>query len=148
VLAQDVVAISDDREFVGDGPAGGERFDVVVAEAAVERFDDPHIAFAKLFGLLADDGILVCSSRIYTAGDLEQQCHRFAPGQVSHYSPKSLRRIAGAHNLRVDFRHPPRGAAAGRGNRFVIFSRSPDVMDAVSDYFGRNRFAPPDEPSA
>jgi SAM-dependent methyltransferase len=145
VIGHDITAISEDREFVGDGPAGGERFDVVIAADIVERFPDPHVGFAKLFGLVAPAGVLICSMRVYDSRDLEQQRHRFGGSHASHYTPKSLRRLAAAHNQLVDFRLPAREPRAGKRQRYVIFARSQTVMDAVSDYFGRHRFAPPDD---
>jgi hypothetical protein len=145
VIGQDITAIGDDREFVGDGPAGGERFDVVVAADIVERFTDPHAGFAKIFGLVDADGVLICSMRVYDSRDLEHQRHRFGRTHASHYTPKSLRRIAAAHNWSVDFRLPAREPHAGKRQRYVIFARSQTVMEAVSDYFGRHRFAPPDD---
>lgn len=145
VVGQDITAISEDREFVGDGPSGGERFDVVIAADIVERFSDPHAGFAKVFGLVAPDGVLICSLRVYDSRDLGQQRHRFGRTHASHYTPKSLRRLAGAHNQYVDFRLPAREPHAGKRQRYVIFARSQTVMESVSDYFGRHRFAPPDD---
>lgn len=145
VVGQDLTAITDDREFVGDGPAGGERFDVVIAADIVERFTDPHAWFAKIFRLVATDGVLICSMRVYDSRDLEQQRHRFARAHASHYTPKSLRRLASAHNQFVDFRLPPREPRTVKRQRYVIFARSQAVMESVSDYFGRHRFAPPDD---
>jgi SAM-dependent methyltransferase len=145
VVGQDITAISDDREFVGDGPSGGERFDVVVAADIVERFTDPHAGFAKIFGLVAPDGVLICSMRVYDSHDLEHQRHRFGRTHASHYTPKSLRRLAAAHNQFVDFRLPAREPHAAKRQRYVIFARSQTVMESVSDYFGRHRFAPPDD---
>lgn len=145
VVAEDIATISDQREFVGTGPSGGERFDVVVAADVIERFEDPHMAFAKVFALVAPDGVLICSTSVYDSRDLERQRHHFGRTHVSHYTPKSLRRIADAHNQRVDFRLPSREPRAGKRKRYVIFSRSQCVMDAFSDYFGQHRFAPPDD---
>lgn len=145
IVGQDVTTISADREFVGDGPPGGERFDVVIAANIVERFSDPHAGFAKIFGLVAPDGMLICSMRVYDNRDLEQQRHRFGSTDASHYTPKSLRRLAAAHSQLVDFRLPAREPRAGKRQRYVIFAQSRTVMDAVSDYFGRHRFAPPDD---
>jgi 2-polyprenyl-3-methyl-5-hydroxy-6-metoxy-1,4-benzoquinol methylase len=148
VVSQDITAISDHREFVGSGPAGGERFDIVIAANVIERFEDPHMAFAKIFGLVAPDGVLICSSSVYDKRDLEHQRHQFGRTHVSHYTSKSLRRIADTHDQRVDFRLPSRDRRAGKRKRYVIFSRSPRVMAAVSDYFGQHRFAPPDGSAA
>jgi SAM-dependent methyltransferase len=141
VAAEDLDAMGDYQEFAGRGYAGGERFDVVVAANVIDRFEDPHVGFAKIFNLVAADGVLICLTSIYDGGDLRKQRRIFTAGRVSYYTPESLRRIAHAHDLRVDFRMPAPGAR--RRKRYVIFSRSDGVMESVSDYFGRHRFAPP-----
>ena len=148
VCGQDLATIADEREFVGSGPAGGERYDIVVAADVIECFGDPQMWFAKLFGLVVPDGVLICSASLYDARDLQRRHHHFADGHLSHYTPKTLRRIAHAHDYRVDFRLPAPENRRGKRRRYVIFSRSEQVMDAVSDYFGRHRFAPPDDAPA
>jgi SAM-dependent methyltransferase len=143
VAAEDLDAIGDYQEFAGRGLAGGERFDVVVAANIIDRFEDPHVGFAKIFNMVAADGLLICLTSIYDGGDLRKQRRIFTAAPVSYYTPESLRRIAHAHDLRVDFRMPAIGARPRKRKRYVIFSRSERVMESVGDYFGRHRFAPP-----
>jgi hypothetical protein len=143
VAAEDLAAIGDYQEFSGRGQAGGERFDVVVAAEVIDRFEDPHVGFSKIFNLVAADGVLICLTSIYDGGDLRRQRRIFTARPVSYYTPESLRRIAHAHDLRVDFRMPATGAKPQKRKRYVIFSRSDSVMESVGNYFGRNRFAPP-----
>ena len=68
---------------------------------------------------------------------------------MSYYSPESLRSIARANGMHVDFRVPLASTgSAGSRKRYVIFSHSATVMESVSDYFGRTMYAPSEQPVA
>jgi SAM-dependent methyltransferase len=139
----DIMKIRDDGEFIDISGPATESFDIVVASEVIEHFPDPREEFAKLFGWVAPGGILVCSTNIHDGGQLDQQRYIFGRGHVSYYSPESLRTIARANDMQVDFRLPV--MASGEGGlrkRYVIFTRDQATMDAVSDYFGRHPYAP------
>jgi hypothetical protein len=146
VAIGDIMKIRDDGEFVDLGKPATERFDIVVACEVVEHFEDPHTEFAKLFAFVADDGILICSTNIYDGGDLNHQRYIFGRGHVSYYTPQAVRAIAKANDYRLDFRLPLVASGGGKRKRYLLFTRSPDVIDNISDWFGRRSFAPSEPP--
>jgi SAM-dependent methyltransferase len=140
----DIMKIRDDGEFIDISGEATDTFDIVVASEVIEHFVEPQVDFPKLFGWVASDGILICSTNVYDGSKLEPHRYIFGRGHVSYYSPESLRLIAKSNGWHVDFRLPVLGAGrpTGMRKRYVIFSRSPEVMERVSDYFGRHPFAP------
>jgi SAM-dependent methyltransferase len=143
----DIMKIRDDGEFIDISGEATETFDVVVASEVVEHFLDPRVEFAKLFGWVAPGGILICSTNIHDGGNLDHQRYIFGRGHVSYYSPEALRVLAKANDWRVDFRLPLSAAGqAGIRKRYVIFARSAEVMDGVSDFFGRHPYGPSEPP--
>jgi hypothetical protein len=147
VAIGDLMRVRDEPDFVDTGQPAKETFDIVVACEVIEHFTRPQKDFAHLFDYVHRAGILVCSTNIYDGGDLTKQSYIFGRGHVAYYSPEALRRIAKANKMHVDFRLPAAATgSAGRRKRYVIFSHSRDVMDAVSDYFGRTPYAPSEKP--
>jgi SAM-dependent methyltransferase len=143
VAIGDIMKIRDDGEFVEISQPAEERFDVVIACEVVEHFVDPQPEFAKLLTFVADDGIVVCSTNIRDALPLPRVHYIFGRGHVSYYSPEALRAIARRLGARLDFRFPLAATGgAGERKRYVILSRSDEVMDRVSDYFGSHEYAP------
>jgi hypothetical protein len=137
-----VLAVTEHPEVFEPGVIAERRYDVIVAADVIDRFDDPLVEFAKLFKLLDDRGVLICSSTIHDGGPMAGRRHVFSRGRGSYYTPQALRRVAAAHQVRIDFRLPPPSSKSGARRRYVIFSRSTDVMAGVADYFGRNQHAP------
>lgn len=133
------------RVAIGDiSRPATERFDIVVASEVIEHFEDPRVEFAKLFGYVEPDGVLICSTNIYDGG---RQHYIFGSGHVSHYTAEALRSIATANRMQVNFQVPLSATeAVGGRKRYVIFARLPEVMDSVSDYFGRHTYAPSEAP--
>jgi hypothetical protein len=117
-------------------------YDVVVAADVIDRFEDPRREFARIFNLLSDEGILICSSTLHDGGPLGRCQVLFGGGRGSYYTAQSLRRIAAANGLQVDFRWPPPNSRAGARRRYVLFSPSEQVLDLVADYFARHHLAP------
>jgi hypothetical protein len=147
VAVGDLVRLRDEDDFVDTSQPATETFDVVVACEVIEHFVNPRADFPRLFGYLHRAGLLVCSTNIYDGGNLGQQGYIFGRGHVSYYSPEALRTIAKANGLHVDFRLPLAATGtAGPRKRYVLFSYSPHVMEAVSDYFGRTAYAPSEPP--
>jgi hypothetical protein len=104
------------------GEAGTERYDVVVAADVIGQFRDPHVDFTELFSRVDAAGLLICSTQIYDGGKLYRQRYVFGPGHASYYSPDSLRRIAAAHQMRVDIQVPRVQATKNHHRwRYVIF---------------------------
>ncbi len=147
VAIGDIFKARDDADFVDTSKPAAETFDVVIACEVIEHFVNPHQEFDRLLSYVRDDGLLVCSTNLYNGGDLDKQVYIYGRGHVSYYTPKALRILAEARGFHIDFR-VPRAAAAGVGRRkrYVILSRSADVMDRVVDYFGRNQYAPSERP--
>jgi SAM-dependent methyltransferase len=135
-----VFAVGADPDVLDAASTDRAPFDVVVAADVIEYLSDPRVEFAKIARLVADDGVLICSAAIHDGGPLRHR--RIAAGCRSVFTAQSLRRIGAAHQLLIDFRLPPPSSKAGARRRYVIFSRSDQVMDAVADYFARHRHAP------
>lgn len=147
VAIGDIMKIRDDADFVDISKPAAEQFDIVIASEVIEHFVDPQPDFAQLFGFVADDGVLICSTNIHDGKSLDRQAYIFGRGHVSYYSPAALRTVASAQGQRLDFRVPLAGTGrAGPRKRYVIFAKSGAVMDAVSDYFGRHQYAPSEPP--
>lgn len=149
VAISDLMNIRDDAEFVDTSGPIERRFDIVIASEVVEHFLTPRQDFAALLGLCSSDGVVVCSTNIYDGGSLRSQPYLFIPGHTSYYSPESLLEIARLNQCYVDFRVPL--VATGYGGprkRYVLFSRSPGVMQNIVRYFGSHMFAPSEGPRA
>jgi Methyltransferase domain len=113
-----------DRQQIDVSRAAGERFDLVVVAELAERFRDPHADFARLFGYVAPDGLLVCSVTRYDGRRLERPSLAPGLGHGSCYSPGALRRIAEASQMQVSVRHTlPMTGPAGERRRYVVFRR-------------------------
>jgi Methyltransferase domain len=147
VAIGDVTRVRDGADFVDITKSATRTFDLVIASEVIEHFVLPRDEFPRLFGFVAPLGLLICSTNIFDGGALEEQDYIFRRGHVSYYTPESLRLLAEADGFHVDFRVPIAAIGeAGPRKRYVVFSRSPQVMDAISDYFGRTMFAPSEAP--
>ncbi|HVT22054.1 MAG TPA: methyltransferase domain-containing protein, partial [Mycobacteriales bacterium] len=147
VAIGDIMRVRDEADFVDTGQDAKETFDIVVACEVIEHFVNPRKDFERLFSFVHRAGILVCSTNIYDGSSLDGHSYIFGRGHVSYYSPEALRLIAKANRMYVDFRLPLSSTgSAGPRKRYVIFSHSREVMDAVSDYFGRHQYAPSEKP--
>lgn len=140
VAIGDIMKLRDDAEFIDANDPPRRRFSVVVASEVIEHFRDPHEDFKKLFRLVKRDGLLVCGTNIYDGGPLEGDWYITYPDHTSYYTPDVLRRIADRAGIHIDFRAPMTGQAMRK--RYVLFSRSAEVMESVACYFGREVYAP------
>jgi SAM-dependent methyltransferase len=143
VAVGDIMKVRDDAEFIDANNPPRKRFSVVVASEVIEHFRDPHEDFAKLFRLLKKDGLLVCGTNIYDGGNLAADRYIFYPDHTSYYTPQVLRRVANRAGVHIDFRSPLVGQ--GMRKRYVLFSRSADVMENVAVYFGTEVYAPSEQ---
>jgi Methyltransferase domain len=146
VAIGDVARVRDEADFVDIKESATRTFDLVIASEVIEHFVQPRDEFPRLFGFVAPLGLLICSTNINDGGPLEKQAYIWGRGHTSYYTPEALRTLAGANGFQVDFRVPI--AALGQGSprkRYVIFSRSSQVMEAISDFFGRTMYAPSEE---
>lgn len=143
VAIGDIMKVRDDAEFIDANDPPRKRFSVVVASEVIEHFRDPHEDFAKLFRLVKRDGLLVCGTNIYDGGPLAADRYIFYPDHTSYYTPHVLRRIANKAGVHIDFRSPLVGQ--GMRKRYVLFSRSADVMESVAVYFGTEVYAPSEQ---
>ncbi|HWB65295.1 MAG TPA: methyltransferase domain-containing protein [Mycobacteriales bacterium] len=148
VAIGDISKVRDDAEFVDISQPATRRFDLVIASEVIEHFLEPNEEFPRLFGYVADNGLLVCSTNIYDGGRLAKHGYIWGRGHVAYYSPEALRVIADGNGMRLDFRVPLAATgSAGPRKRYVLFSRSDEVMRAVSVYFGRATYAPSEPPA-
>lgn len=140
VAIGDIMKVRDDAEFIDANNPPRRRFSVVVASEVIEHFRNPHEDFAKLLRLVDKNGLLVCGTNIYDGGKLAADRYIFYPDHTAYYTPQVLRRIADRAGVHLDFRAPLVGQ--GMRKRYVLMSRSADVMKKVADYFGREAYAP------
>jgi hypothetical protein len=140
VASRDIMKVRDDAEFIDVTEPAPRRFPIVVASEVVEHFRRPRPDFAKLFSFVEPDGLLVCGTNIHAGGPLARDRYIFYRDHTSYYSPESLRRIANEAGFHLDFRAPLLGE--GMRKRYVLFSRSQEVMQSVACYFGAELCAP------
>jgi hypothetical protein len=101
-----------------------------------------------LFDFVDPTGLLVCSTNLYDGGGLSRQTYVFFPGHTSYWSEGSLRRVAAANDVLVDFRVPLVATGfAGPRKRYILLTRSQAVMDSIARYFSTREYAPSDSPT-
>ncbi len=116
---------------------------LVIACEVIEHFADPVRHFESLFRIVADDGLLICSTNVNDGSDIETHNYPFIPGHTAYWSPLSLLSMGGRHGFLVDFRAPevcfskdwPR-------KRYVLFFKRTEILLSIAEYFGRHRAAP------
>jgi hypothetical protein len=140
VAIGDVMRIRSDAEFVDLGRPASRRFPVVIASEVIEHFRSPREDFAALFGFVERGGLAICGTNVYAGGELSTDRYLFFADHTSYYSPESLAILAHAAGFRVDSRAPLVGTAMRK--RYVIFTKSSQVLERVACYFGRHTFAP------
>ena len=140
VAIGDIMKLRDDAEFIDANKPASRTFAVVVASEVVEHFRNPRDDFAKLFKFVEDDGLLVCGTSIYDGGNLSRDAYIFFTDHTSYYTPQVLRGIANDAGFHIDFRAPL--IADGMRKRYVLFSKSHQVMESVACYFGVELYAP------
>lgn len=149
VVMSDVVELTGEAEFVNIVDGTDQRFDLIIACEVVEHFEDPRSEFARLFDLLATGGLLVCSTNIYDGGGFARHNYLYLRGHVSYYSRDAIVRLARANGLQVDFRTPAIAlAGAGPRKRYLLFTRSPEVLARADDYFADRPYAPSEDVAA
>jgi SAM-dependent methyltransferase len=143
VAVGDLVKLRADAEFFDINELSTDPFDVVVASEVLEHFPDPWKNLQNLFSYVKDDGIVVASTNIRDHGSLNTVNYLWCRGHVSYFSAESLRIVARAEGMHLDFRFPLIATRYKRPcKRYIIFSRSAEVMEAVSDWFGSEVYAP------
>jgi hypothetical protein len=140
VAIGDIMKLRDDAEFVDANKPASRKVPVVVASEVVEHFRNPRDDFAKLFKFVKRDGLLVCGTSIYDGGKLSRDPYIFYTDHTSYYTPQVLREIANDAGFHIDFRAPL--IADGMRKRYVLFSKSQQVMESVACYFGVELYAP------
>jgi SAM-dependent methyltransferase len=143
VAIGDLVELRGDVDFVDITQLSSDPFDVVVASEVLEHFPDPWENLRNLFSYVKDDGIIIASTNIRDYGTLDTVTYLWCRGHVSYFSAEALRLIARSEGMHLDFRFPLIATRYRRKcKRYIIFSRSAAVMDAVSDWFGAEVYAP------
>lgn len=136
----DIMQVRDDAPFVDANNPGRRRFPVVVSSEVVEHFRDPLVDFGRLFGLVGPRGLLACGTSLRDdTRPLRRQRYLFYPDHTSLYTPEALQVIAAEHGFQVDFRT---GFGLGPLKRYLLFTRSAEVRDRVTAYFGRHDHGP------
>src|SRR6478735_8311059 len=149
VALADIMNVRDDAEFVEIGKPPPRKFSVVIASEVVEHFLEPRKDWAHLLSFVKRDGLVVCSTNVYDGGPIAKQPYIFTSGHVSYYSPEALEILARANGFHLDIRVP--WVATGYGGprkRYLLLSRSREVMDAIPRYFGSRLYAPSEAPDA
>jgi hypothetical protein len=141
VAIGDIMKVRDDAEFHDANQPATKKFPVVVASEVVEHFRNPHEDFAKLFQFVARDGLLVCGTNVYAGGDLTLDRYIYWPDHTSYYTPEALLEIAKTNRFYLDFRTPKRAGSSGR-KRYVLFTKSPQVLQRIALHFGTRTLAP------
>jgi SAM-dependent methyltransferase len=139
VAIGDIMNARDDMEFHDANLPAQRQFDVVVASEVVEHFRDPLRNFAQLFQFVDEDGLLVCGTSLRGHAPLARQRYVFYPDHTSLYSPESLQLIARNNGFVVDFRTP---SGLGPRKRYVLLTRSDEVVSGIARYFGYTPHAP------
>jgi SAM-dependent methyltransferase len=149
VAIGDLVRFRNDADFVDTTGLSSDPFDVVIASEVLEHFPDPRPNFKNLFSYVKDDGIIIAGTNIRDALPMRKVQYLWPPGHVSYWSPSALRIIAREFDMHVDFR-VPHCAVGPRGprKRYILFSRSLEVMESVADWFGSHMYAPSEPPEA
>ncbi len=149
VVMSDVVELTGEADFVNILAGTAERFDLIIACEVVEHFQDPLTEFGRLFDLLTPGGLLVCSTNIFDGGNFAKHNYLYLRGHVSYYSERAIGHIARHHGMRVDLRTPEISLGSpGPRKRYLIFTRSADVLGRTAAYFADRAFAPSEDVAA
>jgi hypothetical protein len=141
VAIGDIMKLRDDAEFHDVNKPATKRFAVVVASEVIEHFRTPHQDFPQLLGFVAADGLLVCGTNVYRGNDLTRDRYIYYPDHTSYYTPRALFEIARTNRYHVDFRAPQMAVPNGH-KRYVLFTKSIDVLQRTAMYFGSRVVAP------
>lgn len=146
VVMGDVVDLGIDADFVNISEGTDRRFDLIIACEVIEHFTDPRTEFPRLFELLNDDGLLICSTNIYDGKNVAPHTYLYSRGHVSYYSPRAIREIADRSGMLFDFRVPEIvTGTAGPRKRYVLFTRSTANLQRTAEYFGWHLYAPSED---
>jgi hypothetical protein len=149
VIMSDVVDLRGEADFINITKGTDQRFDLIIACEVVEHFTDPGLEFPRLFDLLTENGLLICSTNIYNGGNPDHHSYLYLRGHVSYYSPRSLAVIAKKSKMLFDFRLPLFGPPQvfGKRKRYILFTRSLENLQKTAEYFGSHTYAPAEDPS-
>jgi hypothetical protein len=130
----DIMKVRDDAPFIDATQPGNPRFPIVIASEVVEHFRDPWPDFEMMLDLVGRQGLVVCGTNVH-GGQPRLRRHRYIyyPDHTSYYSAASLQRIAKGLGFHVDFRLPE---GLGAHKRYVLLTRSPEVLARIAGYFG------------
>lgn len=149
VVMSDVVELTTEADFININDGTDERFDLIIACEVVEHFEDPRAEFRRLFELLSDDGLLVCSTNIYDGGNFAKQTYLYLRGHVSYYSARAIQHIARENRIHVDLRTPEIATGSvGPRKRYLLFTRSDANVRQTEEYFTQHEYAPSEDVAA
>ena len=148
VAISDIMQVREDADFVDSLAPVSRRFDIVIASEVVEHFLDPAGDFAKLLDYVSGDGLLICSTNLYDGTSLRRHNYLFLRGHVSYFTEAALEVIRRDNGFLLDLRVPL--VATGYGGprkRYLLFTRSHQVLDAIATYFQGRDYAPSEPPT-
>ncbi len=149
VAIADIMQLRDDAEFIDANLPAPRTFAVVVASEVVEHFVDPRPDFRHLLGYLEPGGLLVCATNLYDGGLLDKQAYVFYRGHTSYYTADAVTRLADENGAFLDIRIPLSATGyAGPRKRYLLFTKSEEVVEATARYFARRPYAPSESPTA
>lgn len=81
-----------------------ERFQFITCTEVVEHFRDPQLEFARLFGLLSNEGILaVMTKRVIDADAFSRWHYKNDPTHISFFSESTFHWLAYQYRCQVNF---------------------------------------------
>lgn len=143
VVTSDLENFNGSPNFVALDDRGRHSYDLVIACEVVEHFTEPATDMAALCADVAPEGLAVISTNIYDGSDLARHWYVYIPGHCSYYTPDAMIRLGEQNGMLVDFRVPEVAlGAGGPRKRYVLMTRSPEVMERCNRYFSAHLWAP------
>ncbi len=108
-----------------------------IVQEVMQGFDDPPAAFAAIAAAIGDDGLAVLSTDLRDESDMASLSFPFTASNRWYWSADALVRCADRHGLLYDARRPQIAVSKRwQRKRYVLLSKSPDVMARARVYFG------------
>lgn len=126
--------VTEDAPVTND-PAGA--VPLLIGNEVMQGFDDPPAAFAAIAAAIGDDGLAVLSTDLRDESDMATLSFPFAAPNRWYWSADALVRCADRHGLLYDARRPQIAVSKRwQRKRYILLSKSPDVMAQARVYFG------------
>lgn len=127
-------------QLTEDAPVTGDlagAIPLLIGNEVMQGFDDPPAAFAAIAAAIGDDGLAVLSTDLRDESDMASLSFPFTASNRWYWSADALVRCADRHGLLYDARRPQIAVSKRwQRKRYVLLSKSPDVMARARVYFG------------